>query len=151
MLVAGGVAQARQASLNLLLDLTAAQTGFRSRRLFGGPGRRAQAVDRSEKIDRRVDIGFPHFGNVTAFDPAQKRKTMLAVDAEHTRHRVDAMVLHQPQRANFGREPVARVVATRRILLERKHAAAAADAPDAAVAAAGGEAAPPHGAGRPSL
>ena len=94
MLVAGGIAQARQAPLNLLLDRAAVETGFRSRRLFGGPGYPAQAVDRSEEIDRRVDIDFPHFGNVTAFDPAQKRKTVLAVDAEHTRHRVDAMALH---------------------------------------------------------
>ena len=139
MLVAGGVAQARQAPLNLPLDLAAVETGLRCRRLFGGPGRRAQAMDRGEENDRRVDVGIAHFGNVAAVDPAQKRITVLAVDAEHARHRVDAMALHQPQRADFGREPVARVVAARRILLERKRAPAARHAPDAAVAAAGDE------------
>ena len=111
MLVAGGVAQARQAPLNLPFDLAAVETGLGCRRLFGGPGRRAQAMDRGEENDRRVDIGIAHFGNVTAVDPAQKRIAVLAVDAEHARHRVDAMALHQPQRADFGREPVARVVA----------------------------------------
>ena len=145
MLVAGGVAQARQAPLNLPLDLAAAQTGLGCRRLFGGPGRRAQAMDRGEENDRRVDIGIAHFGNVTAVDPAQKRIAVLAVDAEHARHRVDAMALHQPQRADFGREPIARVVAARRILLERKRAPAARHAPDAAVAAAGDEPAHLHG------
>src|SRR6202043_3068884 len=78
---------------------------------------------------------------VTAVDPAQKRKTVRAVDPEHTRHRVDAVALHQPQRADFGREPVARVVAARRVLLEREGPRPATHAPDAAVAAAGDEAA----------
>src|ERR1700682_6620601 len=111
MLAAGGVAQALRAPLNLPLDLAALETGVRRRRLFGGPWRRAQAVDRGEENDRRVDIGIAHCGNVTAVDPAQKRKTVLAVDAEHARDRVAAMALHQPQRADFGREPIARVVA----------------------------------------
>ena len=110
-LVAGSVAQARQAPSNLPLDLAPRQTGLGCRRLFGGPRRRAQAMDSSEENDRRVDVGIAHFGDVTAVDPAQKRIAVLAVDAEHARHRVDAMALHQPQRADFGRQPVARVVA----------------------------------------
>ena len=139
MLIAGGFAQARQTPLNLPFDLAAVETGFRCRRLFGGPRRRAQAVDSGEENDRRVDIGIAHFGNVIAVDPAQKRIAVLGIDAEHTRHRGDAMALHQPQRADFGREPVAWIVAAWRILLERKRAVAARHAPDAAVAAAGGE------------
>ena len=45
------------------------------------------------------------------------------------------MPLHKPQRADFGRKPVARIVTPRRILLQRENAGAAANTPDAAVAA----------------
>ena len=110
MVVTGSVAQARQALFNLLLDLVAAQTGFSCRRLFGGPGRRAQAVDGGEENDRRVDIGIAHLGNFAAVNPAQQRIAVFTVDAEYARHFVDAVALHQPQRTDFGGEPIARVI-----------------------------------------
>ena len=61
---------------------------------------------------------------------------MLIIDADDARHRVDAMVLHKPKRADFCREPIAGIVVPRRILLQCENAGAAAHAPDAAVTSA---------------
>src|SRR5258708_30779067 len=128
-----------QAPLNLPLDLAAAPTGLGRRRLLGRPRRCTQAVDGGEENHGRIDIRIADFGHLAAVDPAQERVAALAVDPEHAGHRVDAVALHQPQRAGFGGQPVARVAPARRVLFEREGARTASYAPDAAVAAAGNE------------
>ena len=68
----------------------------------------AQGVFRStwiaaKKMGRRIDIGVGNLGNGGAIDPAQQRKTALAIDSGDARNGINAIALHQIQRTHFGR------------------------------------------------
>src|ERR1700691_375082 len=90
-------------------------------------------MDRAEECDSRIDVVVADIDDLPAVDPAQQRITVLIIDADDSRHRIDAMVLHKPKRADFGRQPITGIVVPRRILLQCENAGAAAHAPDAAV------------------
>ena len=89
---------------------------------------------------RRIDIGVHNVGDRSAIDPAQERKAALMIHADDTGNRINVIALHQIQRAHFGRQPVARIIRTRRILLERKFLRAGSHMINAAVAAAADQA-----------
>jgi hypothetical protein len=96
-------------------------------------------MNSGKEFDRGIDIVIPHFCNIATIDPAQQRVPSLAIYAQDARDDIDAIVLHQAQSTGLRRKPVTRILATRRILLERKCTLAAAHAPDAAVATTGDE------------
>src|SRR5262245_64904772 len=85
--------QTHQSCRNLALDLRAGKTGFGRRGLLFGPGRGPERVDRGKKMRRRLDIGTGYCSDRCSINPAQQRKTALAINACNAGHRVDAVAL----------------------------------------------------------
>ena len=132
----GDATELRQTLLDLAQNLSAGEARFGRERLRSGAWSRTQTMDRAEECDSGIDVVVADIDDLPAVDPAQQRISVLIIYADDSRHRIDAMVLHEPKRADFGRQPITAIVLPRRILLQRENAGAAAHAPDAAVTSA---------------